>query len=94
MRLLGGNAAGHFAIGAASGEITTTAPLDFETTSSYVLTVIVTDDQGLTDTASIAVSVLDVANDDSDADGLTGRMGGVKLWQRGGNPQGPADSGR
>ncbi|WP_159435084.1 cadherin domain-containing protein, partial [Rubritalea squalenifaciens] len=69
--ITGGNAAGLFAITAATGEITTTAPLDYETASSYVLTVTVSDDGGLSDTATITVNVTDVANDDSDADGLT-----------------------
>ncbi|GAA5497575.1 hypothetical protein Rhal01_03771 [Rubritalea halochordaticola] len=69
--ITGGNAAGLLAINAATGEITTTAPLDYETASGYVLTVTVSDDGGLSDTATITVNVTDVANDDSDADALT-----------------------
>ncbi|SHI50114.1 Cadherin domain-containing protein [Rubritalea squalenifaciens DSM 18772] len=61
---------GSFAINSATGEITTAAGLDFETTASYSLTVEVTDGAGLSDTASVSIAVTDVANDDSDSDGL------------------------
>lgn len=61
---------GTFAIDSSTGEISLAASMDYETTTSYTLTVEVTDADGLTDSASINVSVTDVANDDSDADGL------------------------
>ncbi|MCC6503924.1 MAG: tandem-95 repeat protein [Aquimonas sp.] len=59
-----GNAAGKFAINAATGEITVAGALDFETLNSYALTVTVTDDGAglLSDTALITISVTD-AND-------------------------------
>lgn len=55
-----GNTGGVFAIDAATGAITTAAPLDYETTSSYALTVEV-DDGLLRDTAAVTVTVTDVA---------------------------------
>ncbi|MCV6609840.1 MAG: tandem-95 repeat protein, partial [Amphritea sp.] len=54
-----GNAGGEFAIDSATGEITTTATIDFETASQYVLTVEVSDGN-LTDTATVTVNVTDV----------------------------------
>ncbi|MFC4992456.1 cadherin domain-containing protein [Rubritalea tangerina] len=54
-----GNTGGAFAIDN-SGVITTATALDYETTNSYTLTVTVTDNGGLSDTASVAVSVTDV----------------------------------
>ena len=57
-----GNTGGAFAIDAATGEITVAQPLDFETTTSYDLTVEVTDDGSppLSDTATITVNVTNV----------------------------------
>ena len=54
-----GNTGNAFAIDA-SGNITTAAELDYETLASYNLTVEVTDSGGLTDTATVTVSVTDV----------------------------------
>ncbi|MFC4992838.1 cadherin domain-containing protein [Rubritalea tangerina] len=54
-----GNTGGAFAIDN-SGVITTATALDYETTNSYTLTVTVTDNGGLSDTASVSVSVTDV----------------------------------
>ncbi len=53
-----GNVAGKFAIDANSGEITTAAALDYETTAQYILTVRVTDGVANTD-ATITVNVID-----------------------------------
>lgn len=67
-----GNGWGKFVINSSTGEITTTAALDYETASQYLLTVTVTDDgiPSLTDTASVTIDVTDVneapvANDTS-----------------------------
>ncbi|NWK55282.1 cadherin domain-containing protein [Verrucomicrobiaceae bacterium N1E253] len=60
--ITGGNAGGEFAIQSNTGEITTTAVLDHETTGQYVLTVSVSDDgnPSLNDTADITIKVTDV----------------------------------
>ena len=60
--ITGGNAAGLFAIDAASGAITTTQALDHEAAAQHVLTVEVTDSAtpGLTDTATITIDVGDL----------------------------------
>ncbi len=55
-----GNDAGVFSINADSGDITLTGTLDYETTTSYTLGVLVTDSGGRTDTAEIVISVLNV----------------------------------
>jgi len=57
-----GNTGGAFAIGAASGEITVAAPLDFETLAAYSLTVEVTDDGApvLSGSATVDITVTDV----------------------------------
>ena len=60
--ITGGNTAGAFAINSSSGEITTAAGLDYETTAQYVLTVTVTDNGTpvASDTATVTVNVVDV----------------------------------
>ena len=62
--IIGGNASGAFAINATTGEITVAdaAPLDFETTPSFSLTVQGTDDgvPALTGTATITVDLTNV----------------------------------
>ncbi len=55
-----GNGAGKFTIDDATGEITTAAALDFETTPSYSLTVEVSDGQ-YADTATITIDVTNAA---------------------------------
>ena len=57
-----GDPLGVFAIDSATGEITVneSAQLDFETTPVFNLTVTVTDSGGLTDTAAVTVSVIDL----------------------------------
>jgi len=54
-----GNTGNAFAIDPATGVITTTTALDFETTPQYVLTVLVSDGS-LSDTATITINVTDV----------------------------------
>lgn len=68
--ITGGNSAGAFLIDATTGMITTTQELDYESVSSYVLTVEVSDAGGLSDTANIMISVTDVAFEDHDNDGM------------------------
>ena len=55
-----GNDAGLFSINADNGEITTIGRLDYETVTSHTLGIQVTDSVGQTDTAEVAVSVLNV----------------------------------
>ncbi|BDS07033.1 hypothetical protein NT6N_20730 [Oceaniferula spumae] len=70
--ITGGNIGGAFAIDSGNGTITTAAALDYETTSVYNLTVTATDSGALTDTASVTVTVTNVAHDtDSDNDGYS-----------------------
>jgi VCBS repeat-containing protein len=59
--ITGGNTGNAFTINAATGAITVSNPsvLDFETTPSYTLTVTVTDAGGLTDTATVNITILD-----------------------------------
>jgi hypothetical protein len=60
--ITGGNSDGLFTIDAASGAITLAedAELDYETTDSHALTVTVTDNGGLSDTATVTIEVGDV----------------------------------
>ena len=51
---------GHFAIVAASGQLQTKDPLDYEGKSSYSVTVTATDGDGLTDTVTVTINVTDV----------------------------------
>lgn len=67
-----GNGSGAFAIDSSTGEITTASVLNYEATSSYSLTVTVTDSSGLSDTAAVSISVTDV-----DESGLAG----VQAWE-------------
>ncbi|WP_346190067.1 cadherin domain-containing protein [Rubritalea halochordaticola] len=55
-----GNTAGAFAINSSTGEVTTATALDYETVASYSLTVTATDGGGLSDTASVSITVTDV----------------------------------
>ena len=67
-----GNADGKFAIDGGTGPITTAGALDYETDNSYTLTVQADDDNGGTDTATVNISVTDVAEDpDATRDGAT-----------------------
>ena len=57
-----GNVAGAFAIDSTTGEITVanSVPLDFESNETFTLSVLVTDNQGLTDTANVTVTLIDI----------------------------------
>ncbi|SHK48895.1 Metallo-peptidase family M12 [Rubritalea squalenifaciens DSM 18772] len=68
--IIEGNEGGEFAIDAATGEITTLVSFDYETVSSYILTVEVVDTTDHVATATVTVAVGNIINDDSDADGL------------------------
>ena len=56
-----GNEDGKFAIGTTSGEITVVAGLDYETTTSYTLTVEARDGRDGATTAAVEITVVDVA---------------------------------
>ena len=58
--LTAGNDAGAFALDASSGALTVAATLDYETTSSYPLTVTAADPAGGTSTAELTVTVTNV----------------------------------
>ena len=64
-----GNEAGAFTIDTATGAITVadSAPLDFETTESFGLTITVMDSGGLTDQATVTINLDDI---DEDGDGI------------------------
>ncbi len=51
---------GSFAIDLATGEVTVAIPLNYESTSSYSLQIQAMDSEGLEDTATLSISVLDV----------------------------------
>ena len=55
-----GNDAGKFTINSSTGVITTAAALDYETTTSYTLTVTATDSFGNASTTTQTVNVTDV----------------------------------
>ena len=57
---LGGPDAASFAIVASSGQLRTKAALDYETTSSYAVTVTATDNHGLSDTIDVTITVTNV----------------------------------
>ena len=58
-----GNGDGKFMIDGGTGEITVNAALDYEATVEYRLTVEASDERGGTDTATVTVTVTDVAED-------------------------------
>ena len=64
-----GNAAGKFAIGRSSGEITVAGALDYETVPSYTLTVEVRDDRDGVATTTVQIAVTDVPEDAPPAPG-------------------------
>ena len=61
--LMAGNTGDVFALDGNTGAITVAAALDHETTDEYTLTVEASDDHGATATASVTVTVTDVAED-------------------------------
>ena len=63
-----GNTDNAFAIDT-NGNITTATALDFETTPSYSLTVTATDGGGLSDSATVTISVTDIVEGPIDSDG-------------------------
>ena len=75
--ITGGNSDGKFDIGESSGDITVAAELDHETTDSYTLTVQADDSNGGTDTATVNITVTDVAEDPPPAPtGLSASLSG------------------
>ena len=72
-----GNTGNAFAIGGGTGAITVAGALDHETAPSYTLTVEASDGQGGEDTATVTVTVSDVAEDAPPAPtGLTATLAG------------------
>ncbi|GAA5497576.1 hypothetical protein Rhal01_03772 [Rubritalea halochordaticola] len=69
--IIAGNDGGEFEIDPVTGEITSLLSFDYETVASYTLTVEVVDSRDHVSTATVTVTVGDLVNDDSDADGLT-----------------------
>ncbi len=67
-----GNGAGLFAIDQATGELSTTGPLDYETAASHVLSVTVSDGGGLSDQVEATVTVNDVSESGSTQTGGPG----------------------
>ena len=57
---LGGDDADSFAIDAATGQLMTSAALDYETTTSYTVMVTATDGDGESETVTVAITVTDV----------------------------------
>ncbi len=57
---LGGADQGHFAIAAATGQLQTNGPLDYEVQSSYAVTVTATDGGGRSASIAVAISVTNV----------------------------------
>lgn len=55
-----GNSAGHFALNSSTGILTTAAALDYETTTSYSLSVKVSDGSNLSSAATVTIAVNDV----------------------------------
>ncbi len=60
LSIIGGNAAGRFSIDAVTGEITLVGGLDYETTTSYTLTVQAQDGGGLTGSAVVTITITNV----------------------------------
>ncbi|MBN8456809.1 MAG: cadherin domain-containing protein [Verrucomicrobia bacterium] len=71
-RITAGNEVGAFALDPATGALSTTRPLDRETTAAYSLTIEAADnsDNRLATAYAVAISITDVPADDSDADGI------------------------
>ncbi len=63
---LGGTDASSFSIVGTTGQLRTSAALDYETKSSYTVTVNVSDDNGGTDSIAVTINVTDVANESTE----------------------------
>jgi len=66
-----GNTGNKFTINSSTGLIETAGALDYETTSSYTLTITATDEHSATDTTTITVNVSDDTSDNSFAQGIS-----------------------
>ena len=64
--VLGGTDVGSFSIDAGTGQLQTSAALDFEVKSSYTVTVTANDGQGGTASITVTISVTDVSVDEGD----------------------------
>ena len=92
---LSGDDATSFALNTVSGQISTSAALDFETKNAYQLTVSVTDGQGGTDSIAVTIQITNV-NEPPDQMARPTAVGGFEqitvTWSPPSNP-GPAISG-
>ena len=76
-----GNNSGHFAINAASGAITLAKALDFESTTSYTLTVMASDgfNESATETVTVNVTDVDESSTGTDTAAAGGGGGGCSI---------------
>ena len=92
---LSGDDASSFTLNTASGQISTTADLDFETKSTYQLTVSATDGEGGADSIAVTIQVTNVNEPPDQMDRPTAAGGFEQIsvtWVQPSNP-GPAISG-
>ncbi len=78
---LGGADQGHFAIDSATGQLQTNGPLDYESQSSYAVTVTASDGGGLSASIAVNVGVTDVAEQAAGPD--LPEMSGMIFYARG-----------
>ena len=83
---LGGTDASSFSIDSSTGQLSTSANLDFETKNSYSLTVGVSDSNGGSDSISVTINITDVVGTGEHSDGdlrlVKGRNGSNELEGR------------
>ncbi len=78
---LGGTNASSFNINSSTGQISTSAALDYETRNSYSVTVTVIDGNNGNDTISVTINVTDVDEDSSTSEGDLRLVGGTNALE-------------